>query len=417
MSRMGNPAQLIYWLTTMARKRLSAKSIFLVAMLTVFVLAEPLFGQFTTIINIPPDPSIGDNEMIGSNTQLNLSEGGEIGHNFSAGDPFADNQNIEVNITGGAVGFGFTAFNGSVVNISGGLFADFFNTFQGSRVNVTGGNFGIRTFLRGGSITNISGGTFKRSFHAEENSLLTITGGSFGYTFNAYKDSKVNIGGGEFVDFYAVSGSKTNLWGGEFSAGLHVRSHAKMSIVGSQFTLDGVDITDDLLATIPYEIDDRDVTLSGVLSDGTAFSFDLNSVHPSSITDDFFDLNAYLTVTLAPPGDFTGEGKVTGADFMAWARGYSPNAISQQDLQAWSSNFGVANSSPTVGDLDENLSVNGADFLHWARYDVSSTSLSDLQANFGHSQSPVATSQVIPEPTSAALLLLAGGFLTMRRRR
>jgi len=41
--------------------------------------AGPARGQFTTILNIPPDPDIGDNKSIGSNTQLNLFDGGKVG--------------------------------------------------------------------------------------------------------------------------------------------------------------------------------------------------------------------------------------------------------------------------------------------------------------------------------------------------
>lgn len=40
-------------------------------------------GQFTTVLNIPPDPDIGDYQSIGSDTQLNLSNGGSIGARVS----------------------------------------------------------------------------------------------------------------------------------------------------------------------------------------------------------------------------------------------------------------------------------------------------------------------------------------------
>ena len=45
-------------------------------------------------------------------------------------------------------------------------------------------------------------------------------------------------------------------------------------------------------------IGDRDVTLSGLLSDGTPFNFDLNSTDIRG--KDFFDPHATLTVTLVP---------------------------------------------------------------------------------------------------------------------
>jgi hypothetical protein len=40
-------------------------------------------AQFTTIINVPPN--IGNDQSIGSDTQLNVSAGGSIGYSFDAG--------------------------------------------------------------------------------------------------------------------------------------------------------------------------------------------------------------------------------------------------------------------------------------------------------------------------------------------
>ena len=65
-----------------------------------------------------------------------------------------------------------------------------------------------------------------------------------------------------------------------------------------------------------FTIDDRDVTLSGLLADGSAFSFDLNSDNaPNGVvpTEDFFSSSATLTVTLVSPvlrGDCNLDGAV-----------------------------------------------------------------------------------------------------------
>lgn len=45
-------------------------------------------------------------------------------------------------------------------------------------------------------------------------------------------------------------------------------------------------------------------------------------------------------------GDFTGDGSVNGADFLAWQRGVSPNPSSTSDLNEWQANYG--NSIPTA---------------------------------------------------------------------
>ena len=47
--------------------------------------ASVAYAQFTTILNIPPDPDIGDNQSIDSNTQLNLSDGVPSVHNSGQG--------------------------------------------------------------------------------------------------------------------------------------------------------------------------------------------------------------------------------------------------------------------------------------------------------------------------------------------
>ncbi len=43
----------------------------------------------------------------------------------------------------------------------------------------------------------------------------------------------------------------------------------------------------------------------------------------------------------AVPGDFTGNGKVTGRDFLKWQRGESPAPLSSTDLNTWLANYGT----------------------------------------------------------------------------
>jgi hypothetical protein len=44
-------------------------------------------AQFTTVLNIPPDPNIGYSQSIGAGTQLNLFDDGSVGTFFSPGPP------------------------------------------------------------------------------------------------------------------------------------------------------------------------------------------------------------------------------------------------------------------------------------------------------------------------------------------
>ena len=99
-----------------------------------------LAGQpFTTIYNIPPDTAPAS---IDSDTQLNLSAGGVIGDSFNSGYPGGSSRNMEVNISGGVVGYSFRAYGDTVMNISGGLINAGFTLAHSSVINFSGGTMG-----------------------------------------------------------------------------------------------------------------------------------------------------------------------------------------------------------------------------------------------------------------------------------
>ncbi len=90
-----------------------------------------------------------------------------------------------------------------------------------------------------------------------------------------------------------------------------------MNLAGSNFVLDGVSLDGSLTVDVPFVVNDRDVILTGVYTDGTAFSFTLNSefvVNPSDLVPpaDVFSPDATLTVTLVSSsvllGDFNSDG-------------------------------------------------------------------------------------------------------------
>jgi hypothetical protein len=58
--------------------------------------------------------------------------------------------------------------------------------------------------------------------------------------------------------------------------------------------------------------------------------------------------NIEVTALTAPglAGDFNGDNKVDGADFLVWQRGGSPAPLSTTDLNAWKANFGTAGTPP-----------------------------------------------------------------------
>ena len=404
--------------------------VFLALSLLLFsVSPRPVEAEFSTVLNLPPGTAP---LSIGSDTQLNVFDGGRIDKYFHSGALEGTSENIEVNIAGGYVGRSFRASGGSLVNISGGtvdrgfrahdrskvnisggIVRDVFHAFEGSEVTISGGSVGasFRAFegsnvtitggtvdwgfyaedgstvriddgqignqftAERGSIINISGGTFGDrfsangtvnisggsldgrfnairgtvnisggsvatirgiEFQASRGSVVNISGGTVGGPFTgfhvrdgseanitggvvngvllAHEDSTVTISGGTVAELFALEGSVStmiggslnrlcawhgivNIAGGSLDGVIEARIGSQVNLFGSQFILDGIDITDSLTRGEPFTMASRDVTLSGLLNDGSPFSIDMNS-RRAGYEDDFIDPSSQLTLTL-----------------------------------------------------------------------------------------------------------------------
>ena len=242
------------------------------------LLSEHCFGQFTTILNIPPDPNIGDKQTISNGTQLNLADGGSIGFFFRAGKLGAINDDIEVNILGGIVDNNFIAASGSVVNISGGNIGDNFFAWTNAIVNISGGTIGERFHVHRGAVVNISGGFIGEDFRAGQGSQINISGGVVGASNQGTSDSFVSITGGTVDSNFVYRASS-------------------LSLSGTQFALNGADFTTSLTPNSPFLLTDRQSVLSGFLTDGSPFSFDLTQVVRGNQT---YGVGSTLTVLLIP---------------------------------------------------------------------------------------------------------------------
>lgn len=181
----------------------------------------------------------------------------------------------------------FAALYGTEVDIRAGNIGAYFGALNGSHVQVSGGNIGPGFQAATGSRVEISGGTFGEDFWALEESAVKIDGGTFSGRFFVEKDADVTIGGGSFdVQLRAYEGS-------------HI------TLVGREFKLGGIPI-DGLSMGVPMSIEQRDVPLTGILADGTPFSFDLYSTdYDRSFWGawrpyDFVAANAYLAVEYVP---------------------------------------------------------------------------------------------------------------------
>ena len=190
-------------------------------------------------------------------------------------------------------------------------------------------------------VVYVSGGTIGRQFTG--NSLQTSDGGVF------------NISGGAFPGTSGISlagEGVANISGGSFTtAAQHIQAQedTTINLFGSEFLVDGLAIPG-LEYGVPLVITDRDVTLSGLLGDGSPFSIDLKSVDPSPAQGDWIHPDATLTITLALPGDYNNNGTVDAADYAPWRNNLgsenvlpndtSPGMVTEHDYELWRANFG-----------------------------------------------------------------------------
>ena len=229
------------------------------AILLTFAVSNPLLGQVADLTNVMAGEVIDNSTVIPDGAVVNLN-GGRIasGTVFSAGD-FPSG--FTLNINDGVVGLG-VEINNAIINIAGGEVAlgandlsEGVNNFNNT-ITVTGGEVGGFFQLRGSSTLELAGGTIE-SFGTLANATATVTGGEFTLVDN---NGELNIFGGDFNTFRTLGNSALNLF-------------------GTGFAIDGVPI-EGLSLDSAFEIDVRDVVLSGTLSDGSAFSNLLDSEPP-----------------------------------------------------------------------------------------------------------------------------------------
>ena len=196
---------------------------------------------------------------------LTLREGGSLLEGFTAID-------ANLRIDGGSADK--IKLVSTTAQVDGGQLSGRIRAFEGSHIEVTGGNLAEGLTAVSGSHAAIRGGE-----------IDSIVAGALGY---------IDIHGGEIGSVATVQGSSLQVRGGTFSRDFYVRAGSRIEIYGSEFYLDGNYIDDPFLDS-GITLLERDMTLSGVLSDGSPFIFDLN--HTPTPGEDYFDPAAVLTVT------------------------------------------------------------------------------------------------------------------------
>ena len=161
------------------------------------------------------------------------------------------------------------------------------------------------------------GGSVGQFFEAKSDSEVNISGGDVGIFFKAASGSVVHISGGNVdILFNAQPGSVININGGEVGEGFRA-FNSMINLFGRNFVLDGSPLNS-LVIDDAFTIVDRDVILTGLLADGSPFSFNLASVE--SEFGDFFSSDTTLTVTLVDVilGDANQDGVVNFDDIPAF---------------------------------------------------------------------------------------------------
>jgi hypothetical protein len=301
--------------------------------LTLRAAALPPVGPAT--INVPNDPAPPG---IRQGQTLTLSEGGQLNPYFVAGP------GSTLLITGGT-GSGDMEAVGATVNISGGNAASNLGAFTGSQINISGGSVSrLRAYA--GSQVNITGGTVC-CIEAKDGSTIDISDGTIlGNNANrpvfAESGSNVNISGGTIDggNIFVGGGAELSVSGGTFNTTFQAAIGSQVNLTGTQFLLAGQPIPG-LVLNEPLTIIQRDQTLSGILADGSPFSFDLNSTFVFGM--DWFSPGGMLTVTLIEStplaGDYNTDGVVDAADYVVWRNGLG-SQYSQVDYDLWRANFG-----------------------------------------------------------------------------
>ncbi|MGP1308664.1 MAG: beta strand repeat-containing protein [Phycisphaerales bacterium] len=220
--------------------------------------------------------------VVGSDTQLNVFDGGEISGVVGVGLSDQTGTNSEANIFGGLTG-GFSVRSGGRVNLIDGVVFGSFNLVSGAVVNIAGGSVRTGTFLNTGSTLNISGGTFGLvgtlpALTAVGNSTINISAGAVGNRVLVMHGGEINISGGSVgndmvidTDFPGgASGVPTalNLSGGSIGENLEVRNGSGINI-----SITGGSIGDNFsVETDPFRVDPNVFDISGGFV-GDNFSF------------------------------------------------------------------------------------------------------------------------------------------------
>ncbi|WP_146584998.1 beta strand repeat-containing protein [Posidoniimonas polymericola] len=260
----------------------------------------------------------------------------------------------------------------AVIVEQGGSLLDNFAAGHGSSIRVLPGGAVGRNAEVYSSTVSVLGGAIGDALDIGDGSTLDIHNGSVGAYADVLSGGEVSILGGSLgQDAEIFENATLNVFGGNLEFGLTVRDGGALNIFGTSFTLAGESLDEVLVPNTPYPIDERYVSLNGVLLDGGSLDLFLRS---SSFSGGFAS-GASISVTLLLPGDFNRDGMVDLSDY-----------------ELWKTSYGSSGGEPGEGaDGNYDGRVDAADYSVWRDHLIASVSPS--------------SSTTIPEPRSAAILV------------
>ena len=209
-------------------------------------------------------------------TQIEM-DGGSIGLSSNVNG----NSSVGMSLLDGVIGRSFSVENLISFDISGGEIGRLLSV-RNSTMNLSDGKIGDE-FTLTNSVANITGGIIGDDFKTETRSVVTMSDGQIGNGFEIGTFGIANISGGQIEDdFIARNGSTVNITGGIFGDDFRVLEGGNVNLFGSNFVLNGLSLDDDFCSGEAFTLRNRNGTLSGLLADGSPFSFVLNNFHPDA---------------------------------------------------------------------------------------------------------------------------------------
>jgi hypothetical protein len=216
---------------------------------------------------------VGDHFGAGFGSTVVIEAGGQVGQDLEV-------VGASVAMSGGVVGDHADLFSGATMTLSGGQVGRELDVSK-STLNVTGGEIGDSLQNWNGGILNVSGGKIGNS--AISHGTANISGGEIGDNFRA--QGTTGITGGKIGDAFYAASSAIRIAGGTFGDGFETRYNAGVTVEGSDFKINGVDVagltTNGSTATVRVLGSDL---LTCILADGT----------PLAIGSDKDNLQSYL---------------------------------------------------------------------------------------------------------------------------